>query len=400
MQGSILFNGNIHFEVDFIHAFRDLIVTSGHENEAVRRSKKTLLICSAWMDDEYNEAHIKGALRSIGIPSRVEGGFDQNLQNLAAWHEWRRFEASHPEIGALYRDCLDTILEVKRFYKEKNGAFIDLLRRHTALIKQRYPGTTLADILGYNVAAGLPRIHALSPRELLFHHSCQEIQGTLAALVDSDERQARICAEVYTWFFRRSRVGDHVEYRRVRAQLVERILSSASIFIFGGSLEALFYTLRFWQLGDALKTALALGTNFYTTSAGSMILCDRIIVFDDFQEDRGLGRMDFEFFDHGFGLVSKIRLFPHCMERVKTDDPDNLTYLAYRFEGPTCVGLNQESFLRLETYVKEGRIYESFRSIGRGDGVYVFDPSGRKVRLDYGEELSLPGTWEGDRWDG
>jgi hypothetical protein len=278
---------------------------------------------------------------------------------------------------------------VKKFYLEKNMALIELIRNHNARIKQKYPETTLSDILSYNVSGK----HKIDPVHLLFHHSCNEIQGTLKALVESDSRQSQICMDVHNYFFRRSRLTSNNEYNRVRKNLIEKILRASSIFILGGSIELLYYSLRFWQLGEVLQTALALGANFYTTSAGSMVLCRDIILYDDFQEDRGHGKREFEFFDHGFGLVTKINLFPHCMERVKTDDPDNLSYLAYRFGKSTCVGLNQESFFHLETYIREGRIYERFQSIGSGDGVYVFDPSGKKIRKDKGEELKLPGTW-------
>lgn len=396
MQGSILFNGNIVFEADFIRRFADAIRASNHEDPAVRASRKALLVCAAWGPREYDEAHIKAELRQIGIRPRVVAGFDQNIQNLSAWHEWRAFMDRHPPIEALYDECLATIERVKLFYREKNAALIELMRRHTSLVKRRFPTATLADLLGYNVSERQPELHNALPRELHFHHCCHEIQGTLKALIESDERQAQICEEVHTYFFRRSNIYGLADYRRTRQALVDRILSSASIFLFGGSIESLYYTLRFWRLDEALRTALAMGANFYGTSAGSMVLCEKIIVFDDFGEERGEGRQEFEFFDHGLGLVSKIKLFPHCMERVKTDDPDNLCYLAHRFEGTTCVGLNQESFLLLETDARGDRVYESFTSVGQGDGVYVFDPGGRKIRLDYGQQLSLPGTagWE------
>ena len=396
MQGSILFNGNIVFEVDFIRKFQARIRASTHERAEVRESKKVLLICGAWADDEYREGHIKDVLRDVGVPSRWVGGFDENIQNLSVYHDFKHFMSQHPEISALYDECLDTIRRVKLFYREKNAALVALLQRHTLLLQGQFSGLKLADVLGYHVHSRQVHLHTLTPRALLFHHAAQELQGTLNALVESDERQARICREVHEYFLRRSGVENLVSYRQMRDALMERILSANSIFLFGGNLEALYYTLRFWQLGDILKTALTLGANFYSTSAGSMILCDKIILYDDFHQDRGMGRRDFEFFDNGLGLVSKIRLFPHCMERVKTDDLDNLTYLAYRFEGSACVGLNQESYLLLETYVKEGRIYERFQSLGDQDGVYVFDPGGQKICHKRGEELLLPGTWG---WD-
>ncbi|MEW6283107.1 MAG: hypothetical protein AB1758_31125, partial [Candidatus Eremiobacterota bacterium] len=120
------------------------------------------------------------------------------------------------------------------------------------------------------------------------------------------------------------------------------------------------------------------GTSFYTVSAGSLLMCDRIIVYDDFAREGH----EFNLFNRGFGLVRHLQLFPHCMDRIQTDDPDNLSYLAYRFQHRLCVGMNKDSFLLLEG--------DLATSVGKRDGVYVFDPSGEKVRYDYLEALATP----------
>jgi hypothetical protein len=79
-------------------------------------------------------------------------------------------------------------------------------------------------------------------------------------------------------------------------------------------------------------------------SAGAMVLCERVIVYDDLAATR----RDFQLYDRGLALVRDIQLFPHCTERIQTDDPDNLAYLARRFRHHACVGLNQRSFLLFE----------------------------------------------------
>lgn len=152
----------------------------------------------------------------------------------------------------------------------------------------------------------------------------------------------------------------------------------------------LYNRLNFYKLKEAFVEALRRGTNFYTISAGSGVLCNRIILYDDYGKDRHVAR-DFEFFDNGFGIVTKIQVFPHAMERIKTEDADNLAYLAHRFQSSCCVGMNEESFLLLETYLDvAGLPRERFVSVGEKDAVYVFDRLGRKSRKDKGEELVLP----------
>src|SRR4029079_3826126 len=121
------------------------------------------------------------------------------------------------------------------------------------------------------------------------------------------------------------------------------------------------------------------GTQLVAMSAGAMVLCERVIVYDDHAETP----RDFQLYDLGLALVRDIQLFPHCMERIQTDDPDNLAYLAHRFRHHACVGLNQRSFLLLELDPRRAT------SIGDQDSVYVFDPEGRKIGYRKGEEIRV-----------
>ncbi len=125
--------------------------------------------------------------------------------------------------------------------------------------------------------------------------------------------------------------------------------------------------------------ALRRGTTFITVSAGSLLLCERIIIYDDFAQGK-----EFHLFDRGFGMVQALQIFPHCNDRIQVDDANNLAYLAHRFGERKCVGLNEGSYLLLEPSE-----HHKARSLGSDDGVYVFDRSGEKRRYDRGEELSL-----------
>jgi hypothetical protein len=71
------------------------------------------------------------------------------------------------------------------------------------------------------------------------------------------------------------------------------------------------------------------------------------------------------------------------MDRIHTDDPDNLAYLARRFSAQLCAGLNEESFLLVDFAAGVAR------SVGKGDGVYVFGRDGVKRRYDAGEVVPM-----------
>ena len=108
-----------------------------------------------------------------------------------------------------------------------------------------------------------------------------------------------------------------------------------------------------------------------------------MIVYNDFASDFG-PRREFQLFDRGFGLVKHLQLFPHCMDRIQTDDSDNLAYLAQRFRNRVCVGLNEESLLQFEM---EPRL--RCCSLGDGDAVYVFNDQGEKLAYHRGHEIAL-----------
>ena len=390
MKGWILFNGNIRFDVDFVHRQRERLLRSQHVDDEVRNWRKVLLVTAAWQQAEFEESHLKEAIEEIGIPSRFEGGFDRNVQNLALYHEFERLKERAPEIYVLYHEKQEVVIRSKAFYRRKNDEYVAMLRDQTRLIRETFPGTALADILAYDVQHHQSELSHFSPGEVLFHYCCKDVQDTMASIRANDARMLEVCDEIEHYFRQRSRVDEHPLYIATRSTLRERILSANSIFLFGGNLPVLLNRLQFFRLRDVFHEALHRGTNFYTVSAGSMVLAEKIIVFDDFWGEEGSDRRkEFEFFDRGLGLVSKIALFPHCMDRIQTDDPDNLSYLAHRFSSGPCVGLNQDSFLLVETMTDEetGGVRERFLSIGERDGVYVFDRSGRKVCRRKGEEL-------------
>jgi hypothetical protein len=392
MRGHILFNGNIRIDEDFIYNFSELILKSNHVDESVRESKKSLLITAAWQGKEFNEGHLKDALHKIGIPSIVRGGFDVNVQNSGIYHFFNEFREKHPEHYELYHEKQEVIVETSDFYRHKNSNFVRILREQTRQIQSRVRETSLSEILSYSVEANQKILSSLRPIELLFHFACKDVQDTLKYIRSNDESMHSTCNQIEAYYRKRSRVDENPSYIKIRNEIRERILSSNSIFIFGGHMPVLLNRLKFFRLKDVFHEALNRGTNFYTVSAGSMVLVDKIIVFDDFScDDSGDRVREFEFFEKGLGLIKSLTLFPHCMDRIQTDDADNLSYLANRFSSGPCVGLNQDSFMIFETVKNEvcGAVHDICTSIGRKDGVYVFDDSGNKTCKTYGESITV-----------
>lgn len=402
MKGYIVFNGNIKFETDFINKFKDMILSSNHIDPDVRESKKVLLITAAWQKREFKESHIKQALYNIGIYPKFQGGFDQNIQNLSVYHDFNVFKKEVPSIHDFYHSKQKVIQKVKEFYREKNSGLISILQKQLSILKSTFRGVTLAKVLSYDVSTRSSNLNSVNQWELLYHYACQDIQATIEKIRENDSQMIEVCKEIDDYFFTNSNIMENKVYIELREKLKERILSSNTVFIFGGNVAVLYNRLNFFKLKDTFVEALNRGTNFYTVSAGSLSLCDKIVVFDDNSNEwtNSDNLYDFELFDVGFGLVKKIQIFPHCKDYIHMEDPDTITYTASRFDKNMCVGLDQESFLLLETYEENGKEYERFTSVGKTEGVYIFNKDGTIKTTKYGEELVLEGTKAFERFHG
>ncbi|MFN8577791.1 MAG: Type 1 glutamine amidotransferase-like domain-containing protein [Candidatus Sericytochromatia bacterium] len=394
MKGTIIFNGNISVETEFIEKFKERILSSNHISQEVRNSKKVLLITAAWQKREFYESHIKQSLYNIGIQPKFYNGFDQNVQNLSIYHDFNTFKHEVPSIHDFYHTKQKVIQKVKEFYREKNSGLISILQKQLNILKTTFRNITLHSALSYNVNSNADNLNSINQWELLYHYGCKDIQGTMQKLVENDTEMIKVCKEIDDYFFANSNVQNNQVYKKLKSDLEERILSSNSIFIFGGNVAVLYNRLNFFKLKDAFIQALNNGTNFYTVSAGSLSLCDNIIVFDDNSNEwAGKHNMyDYELFDIGFGLVKKVQIFPHCRDYINLEDRDTITYTVERYKNSMCVGLDQESFLLMETYEENGKEYERFTSVGKEDGLYIFNHDGDVRVTNYLEELDLPGT--------
>jgi hypothetical protein len=311
-------------------------------------------------------------LNEAGARSFFEGGFDRGIENLSLYHELGMVLQSDANMASRWRELREVISAARYFYREHNTHLIALLRKVLASAQQVEPGLHLAQLI-----TPLFRGSAQSGRQLLKETLAKELSQLLQNIQGNDDRFVSFLEEAEARILDESGMLYHPVWRAARARLENKILSAGAVFFFGGNLEVLLEGLRFFQLREPLLEAVRRGASLIAMSAGAMALGERVIVYDDFAPER----RDFQLFDRGLGLVKKFQLFPHCMDRIQTDDPSNLAYLARRFRYHSCVGLNEKSFLRLD--------FSPWRaaSWGQGDGVYVFSEDGQKARYDFGAEI-------------
>gem|GEM_PF-1799253 len=379
MSGKIIINGNARAEADLIYATRDHIVRSNHIDPQIRSERTVTLVTAAWRENEHSEAHIKKALYKIGIEPLNKGGYDQRVVNLSVYHSLLDFQSKDSGLARAYAERDQLIADTRAVYLEKNGFYIQQMRRAFSHIQKFQPDASLARILKQVPQKG----HRIPGRfrgvELLRDFLAEDLDDTINRLVENDHRLTRLITDLDRQFREGVGLNYHPLWLQLRTQLERTLLNSSTVIIFGGNLECLHRSLNFFDLRSAFVEALRRGTTFITVSAGSLLMCERIIIYDDFDHGR-----EFQLFDRGFGMVRSLQIFPHCDDRIQVDDPNNLAYLARRFGERKCVGLNEGSFLLLDQNEEL-----CAQSTGKDDGVYVFDQSGQKVRYDFGERLEL-----------
>lgn len=379
MSGRIIINGNARAEADLIYATKDHILESSHSDPEVRNERTVTLITAAWQENEHKESHIKKALYEVGIEPRYEGNFDQRIVNLSVYHALKDFQKKEPSLAQAYAERDELIKRTRDIYLEKNGFYITQMRQAFEHMRMFQPDLNLSTVLNRSSQKAQRIPGRFRGVELLSDFLLQDLDDTVSCLVENDHRLTRLITDLDHQFREGVGLFYHPLYRELRQHLQSVLLRSSTVIIFGGHLEALHRSLNFFHLRSAFVEALRRGTTFITVSAGSLIMCERIILFNDFAHGR-----EFQLFDRGFGMVRNLQIFPHCDDRIQVDDPNNLAYLAHRFGEQVCVGLNEGSFLLLDQDEAT-----KARSLGTEDGVYVFDRSGHKKRYDHGEELSL-----------
>ncbi len=377
MRGRFVINGNIATATAFAERTATLLRSSGRG-----RSPRVVMITAAWGPGELGEAPLRSALNGVGIESRWAGGFDQQIRNLCVWHHWQDVLGKRPALASEAAALAEVEDATRRFYVDKTSFLAKRLRNAAAACRQLSPGFRLGS-LPLTERDSLRDANSLSARDLYIQALTREIVADLDDLRRNDARMLLALGDAESALAERTGHRFDPLWIARRAEMEQLLLDADAIVIPGGEPGSLLSALRFFDLRPALAETLRRGASFFTISAGSLVLGERIIVYDDFSSD--VARQEFRLYDRGLGLVGGLQLLPHCNDRIQTEDPDNLAYLSRRFSSHLCAGLNAESFLLAEP----GRGLA--HSIGVNDGVVVFGPDGVKWRYHRGEQIPMDG---------
>lgn len=409
--GWILLNGNVVWESDLVDMFRSRILEPQHFDPDINRSRKVLLVTAAFdRGQEHRDRHLIAMFEKLGIEADWSGHLPRNIQNLSVYTMFERFKAQESWIYSRYTEKQSILKAIKREYTHKNQTYVNLVQRQLEMLRLSYPALGIFEL---NQAAppgrGLEALQAAEEvttrpdrearladlKRLAVSGSdlkaCRELRLTLEHLLYKDEEVFAMCHALEANFLEKSGVRNSQMYQEQRAELRERVLSSATVFLFGGRVYVLVNRLRFYDMAEVFRRAVACGTNLYGISAGAMCMTRRFsLTFDRAETGGHIHAADF-----GMNLVSGIRIFPHANDfrSIREGRRDDLSFFALRMPHEVAVGLNERSVLLCETYRDpvDGRILKRYSSSG-ADPVLVFGPRGERHEMERHTELLLEGS--------
>ncbi|MDQ7824036.1 MAG: Type 1 glutamine amidotransferase-like domain-containing protein [Candidatus Eremiobacteraeota bacterium] len=406
--GWIFLNGNVSKEEDLVKMCREQIQNPRHFEPAINESKKVLLVTAAFQKGhEHQDRHLIEMFEHVSIDARWDKDFPRNIQNLSVWTMFNTFKEREHWLYRKYTEKQDQIKAIKQDYLVKNSHYVESVHQMAKDLGRTYPNLTIFDFYHIGSFSDDPDMFVTNvdkeaaTRKLMdlrglsgspFDRDlCKEIRALVDHLVFKDQEIFSICQFIEEYFLEESGIQRSQLYQEQRNDLKERLLSSATIFIFGGRTYVLVNRLRFYRLSEFFKEALSLGTNLYGISAGTICQMDRFYLNLERFTPGGYLRAA----DRGMGLVEGLWVTPHAEDYayIREAHPDALSFFALRQKNGVMVGLSEKAVLLYERYRDplDGTIYKRYTSIG-DEPVLIFGIRGIKHEMARNSQIILEGT--------
>lgn len=366
--GRVLMNGNAETTARFCALGARAAGPSRHRDPHLRAADRVLIVTASWGRGELND----GALRR-GFAEQQRGEAD----NLRLWTAMSAFLSQRPIVQGLLSEHTAAWEQLREAYAVENDALTGTMRDAWARAR-RSLGIQHFPRLLKRGDRQLPGPPTRPVHHLIEHALAQQVQRNIDALVHADDLRAQGLRELWEHFRLAAGLEFDALWQEQRLVLKQRILRSSLVALAGGDPSVLLTALRFFDLDGVFVEAIRRGVHIFGSSAGAMVMGQRVIIF----HDRRLPRQEFLLLDNGLGLARGVQIFPHVHDRLHTEDPFNLAYLSARFRHRLCVGLNAGSTLALQPHRGQWLMW----SAGDEDLV-VFGPEGNKLRAAPGKRI-------------
>ena len=348
-EGWLVLNGHVQSEWDFIWFVRHLLHHPYHFYDEVSFSKKVLNVTAGFnAGSELDYGHIKSYFHKNGIDWE---------ENLGLWNAVNNF--SHTHDGFHVKNFMEFQKWMHRRHLDKTADIQYELHRYLAEIRERFSNMQMYELfISAHQEPWEGQLAHLEDNRLknigLVHDGY--LKSLFDALKENDREFFGTWEHCTNKFFEDSGIWQSGTYHDYRNSLGDQILSSASVFFWGGQWNVMQDCLSFFQLKPFMQEAYRRGTNFYGMSAGVIVLSDEIYMIGERTSPNGYQYP----YGKGLGLLDKTYAYSHIYDSgfIRSEDYDTISSTALRHSPCPTIGLTRNSTALIEN---GNNILEAYR---------------------------------------
>lgn len=297
----------------------DVHETLLHEPRTRHGEAVTLLGPQRPRDGSSREGEqLRDLLRADGVSGRV-------ALVTAGWQE--RESEDGPLVETLGVPCINL-----RLHERSEAVFAEDLELARAYKARQERLRHMQSFYRTRLEAADDAAHAIAVRHVDETLLKEELGVSIDVFRQLDHDHVERCAKVSADFERHWVPLTRPAVARHWRELEETLGDCQALFIAGGHVASLYNRMRLFDV-----VGLAAHLPIYASSAGAMVLTDRIVCFHDHPP---YGKDIAQVLDKGFGLVSDVVVLPDPRRRVKLLDVRGISRFSRRMAPAQCVALD------------------------------------------------------------
>lgn len=278
------------------------------------------VVTAGWQERETDDAELDQQLGGRALNLRLHGRVEEIF-------------AADAELKEAHRLRQERLMQLQDFYRIRLEHLVDAAR---AVARRSPDAATLAE----------------------------EQQLSLAAVRALDRQHLARVEEVYAEFETAWEPPSRTPVAKHQAEVAAAVSRCAALVIAGGHVAVLLNRLKLFG-GRTLVDHRPI----LAWSAGAMAVSEVVVLFHD-SPPQGAGIA--QVFDTGLGLCKGVVALPSPRQRLRADDPENVSFFARRFAPAACVALGDGAQVTCRDGKFEGAV-STFRldSSGRVDTAWA-----------------------------
>jgi hypothetical protein len=262
------------------------------------------IVTAGWQERETDDAELDKELGGRALNLRLHGRAEEIF-------------AADAELKEAHRLRQERLMQLQDFYRIRLEHLVDAAR---AVARRCPDAATLAE----------------------------EQQLSLASVRALDKQHLARVEEVYAEFETAWKPSERDPVASHQAAVAAAVSRCAALVIAGGHVAVLLNRLKLFG-GRTLVDHRPI----VAWSAGAMAVSEVVVLFHD-SPPQGAGIA--QVFDTGLGLCKGVVALPSPRQRLRTDDPENVSFFARRFAPSACVALGDGALVSCNDGKFEGAV--------------------------------------------